>query len=161
MTTVTIGGPLKGSQALSGLIAATGRYFDESERLVRESLAEGRSVTFEDIQDYGLTPDIDRFCQAQGLSYQRAWSARPGVFEAGLRHWRPGLVSPVAEAADDGGEPMMTLPALRNALAAGETLTDLLARLDEAVSAAVPPLTLVDPELTIGSHASVGNPVVA
>ena len=146
MTTVTIGGPLKDPQAVAGLIAATGRYYAETERLVREALAEGASVTFEDLQDFGLTPTLDAFCQEHGLSYLRAWCARSGVFDAGVRHWRPGLASPAAELADDGGEPVMTLAALRNAHAAGETLPEILARLDQAAPATIPPLTLAPTE---------------
>lgn len=144
MTTVTIGGPLAGPEAVKALIAAAAAYFAEADTLVREALAEGGSVVFEDEQDFGLTPRLDAFCRAHGLSYQRAWIARAGVFEAGLRHWRPGLASPVAEAADEGGEPMMSLAALRNCQDAGQALTTVLARLDEAVSTAVPPLSLVD-----------------
>lgn len=56
MTTVTIDGPLENLQAVAGLIAATGRSYAETERLVREALAEGASVTFRDLQDLGLTP---------------------------------------------------------------------------------------------------------
>lgn len=146
MTTVTIGGPLANAQAVDALVAATGRYFGETERLVREALAAGESVTFEDLQDFGLTPTLDAFCQEHGLAYQRAWCARSGVFDAGVRHWRPGLTSPSAELADDGGEPVMTLAALRNAHEAGEGLPEILARLDQAVSTAVPPLSLAPSE---------------
>ncbi|KMO33053.1 hypothetical protein VQ02_22010 [Methylobacterium variabile] len=154
MTTVTIGGPLEGAQAVAGLIAATGRYFAEAERLVHEALAEGTSVTFEDLQDFGLTSDLDAYCQKHGLSYLRTWCARSGVFDAGLRHWRPGLASPAAELADDGGEPVMTLAALRNAHEAGEGLPEILARLDQAVSTAVPPLTLA-PREAVGARVQV------
>ena len=154
MTTVIIGGPLKDPQAIAGLIAATSLYYAETERLVREALAEGASVTFEDVQDYGLTPTLDAFCQEHGLSYLRAWCARSGVFDAGVRHWRPGLASPAAELADDGGEPVMTLAALRNAHAAGETLPEILARLEQAVPATIPPLTLAPTE-AVGASVQV------
>lgn len=65
------------------------------------------------------------------------------MFDAGLRHGCPGMNSPAAELADDGGEPVMTLAALRNAHAAGETLPEILARLGQAAPATIPPLTLV------------------
>ncbi|WP_179945792.1 hypothetical protein [Methylobacterium indicum] len=139
MTTVTIGGPLASAQAVAALIAAAGRYFGETERLVPEALAVGTSVTFEDLQDFGVTPTLDAFCQEHGLPYLRAWCARDGVFDAGVRHWRPGLTSPAAELPDIGGEPVMTRAALRNAHAAGETLPEILARLDQAVPTTIPP----------------------
>ena len=142
MTTVTIGGPLSGVDAVAALVEAAGTYFAEADRLVGEALARRMSVTFEHEQDFGLTPSLDAHCREHGLSYQRAWIARPGVFEAGVRHWKPGMGSPVAEAADEGGEPMMTLAALQNCHEAGETLPEILARLAEAQAAAVPPLTL-------------------
>lgn len=119
MTTVTVGGPLPGPEAVAALIAAASVYFAEAGSLVHEALAEGTNVTFEDAQDFGLTPNLDRFCQANGLPYQRAWIARPGVFEAGVKFWKPGMGSPVEEAADDGGEPMITLAALRCCVDAG------------------------------------------
>lgn len=144
MTTVTVGGPLAGLEGVAALIAAAGVYFAEADSLVRDAIAAGTSVTFEDAQDYGLTPNLDRFCQTHGLPYQRAWIARPGMFEAGVKFWKPGMASPVEEAADEGGEPMVTLAALRNAHEAGQTLTDVLARLEKARAAAVPPLTLVE-----------------
>ncbi len=93
MTTVTIGGPLKDRQAVAGLIAATGRTMPRPSAWCARALAEGASVTFEDLQDFGLTPALDAFCQEHGLSYLRAWCARSGVFDAGVRHWRPGLAS--------------------------------------------------------------------
>ncbi|SEP49533.1 hypothetical protein SAMN04487843_13122 [Methylobacterium sp. ap11] len=143
MTTVTIGGPLVDGEAVAGLAAAVGRYFGEADRLVDEALVGGTRLILEDLQDHGMTPDLDAYCQAHGLTYKRAWCARSGVFEAGLRHWRPGLAYVANEAADDAGEPMITLAALRNAHEAGKTLSDLLARLDEAASSAVPPLRLL------------------
>jgi hypothetical protein len=76
------------------------------------------------------------------------------VFDAGVRHRRPGLTSPAAELADDGGEPVMTLAALRNAHAADEGLPEILARLDQAVSTAVPPLTLA-PSEAVGASVQV------
>lgn len=142
MTTVTIGGVLQGAEATAGLIAAAGVYFAEADTLVHEALEKGRSVVFEDAQDFGLTPNLDRFCQTHGLSYQRAWIARPGMFEAGVKFWKPGMGGPVEEVADEAGQPVMTLAALRNAHAAGQTLPEILVRLDQAVSTAVPPLTL-------------------
>ncbi|MCY1640577.1 hypothetical protein [Methylorubrum sp. SL192] len=66
------------------------------------------------------------------------------MFEAGVKHWKPGMASPVEEAADEGGDPVITLAALRNCNDAGETLPDILARLEKAEAAAVPPLTLVE-----------------
>jgi hypothetical protein len=66
MTTMTIGGSMANAQAVDALVAVTGRYFGETERLVREALAAGESVTFEDLQDYGLTPTLDAFCQDTG-----------------------------------------------------------------------------------------------
>ncbi|BCM87660.1 hypothetical protein [Methylobacterium indicum] len=144
MTTMTIGGVLQGQETIAALIAAAGMYFAEAAPLVNEALTEGRSVAFEDVQDFGLTPNLDRFCQTHGLPYQRAWIARPGMFEAGVKFWKPGMGSPVEEIADEGGQPMMTLAALRNSHDAGETLPAILARLEKAVATAVPPLTLAN-----------------
>jgi hypothetical protein len=144
MTTVTIGGSLAGPATVAALIAAAGVFFAEADSLVRDAIAEGTSVTFEDAQDYGLTPGLDTFCRQHGLTYHRAWIARAGVFEAGVKFWRAGMGSPVEEAADDGGEPMITLAALRNGHEAGQTLADVLARLEKARAAAVPPLSLIE-----------------
>ncbi|TNC05949.1 hypothetical protein FF100_35100 [Methylobacterium terricola] len=66
------------------------------------------------------------------------------MFEAGIRFWRPGLTAPMSEAADEGGEPIIALAALRNSLKDGLTLAAILARLDEAVSTAVPLSRLVE-----------------
>ena len=60
MTTVTIGGPLAGPEAVKALIAAAAAYFAEADTLVREALAEGGSVVFEDEQDFGLTPPVTK-----------------------------------------------------------------------------------------------------
>ncbi len=144
MTTVTIGGPLRGRDAVAALVEAAEAYFAEAESLVRDAIADDTSVTFEGEQNFGLTPGLDAFCREYGLSYHRAWIARPGVFEAGVKHWKPGMASPVVEAADEGGDPVITLAALRNCNDAGETLPDILARLEKAEAAAVPPLTLVE-----------------
>ncbi|RVU18461.1 hypothetical protein [Methylobacterium oryzihabitans] len=143
MTTVTIGGAMVGPGAVTALVAAASVYFAEADTLVRDALANGTSLTFEDAQDYGLTPGLDAFCRNHGLSYHRAWIARPGVFDAGVKFWQPGMASPVEESADDGGKPMITLAALRNCHEAGETLSDVMARLEKAEASAVPPLTLV------------------
>lgn len=143
MTTVTIGGPLSGEGAVEALIEAAGAYFSGAGSQVREALTEETAVTFEDDQNYGKTPSLDAFCREHGLSYQRAWISQLGVFEAGLQHWRPEMGEPVEEAADEGGEPMMTLAALRRCEEAGQTLADVVARLDRAVSTAVPPLRVV------------------
>ena len=144
MTTVTVGGPLAGRDAVAALIVAAGMYFAEADSLVRDAIADGTSFTFEDAQDYGLTPGLDTVCRQHGLTYHRAWIARAGVFEAGVKFWQPGMASPVEEAADDGGEPMITLAALRNCHEAGQTLADVLARLEKAEAAAVPPLTQIE-----------------
>lgn len=143
MTTVIVGGPLPGPAAVAALIAAACVYFAEADTLVHEALAEGRSVIFEDLQDCGVTPGLDAFCRAQGLSYHGAWVLQVGQFEAGLKYWQPGMVEPVEEAADEAGEPMITLAALRRCVDGGQALETVLARLDAAVSTAVPPLTLL------------------
>ncbi|MDP4027155.1 hypothetical protein Q8W71_31750 [Methylobacterium sp. NEAU 140] len=145
MTTVIIGGPLAGRAGGVALIAAAEAYLVDAGSLVHEALAEVRGVTFEGEQDYGLTPSLDAFCREHGLSYHRAWIARLGLFEAGVKHRSPGLEGPVEEAADEAGEPMITLVALRDGHDAGETLPDLLTRLERAVAAAVPPLSLAAP----------------
>lgn len=100
-------------------------------------------MVFEDLQDCGRTPGLDAFCRVHGLSYHAAWVARVGQFEAGLEYWQPGMAEPVEEAADEGGEPMITLAALRRCQDAGKTVSDILARLEQAVADAMPPLTLV------------------
>ncbi len=91
MTTVTIGGPLADGEAVAGLAAAVGRYFGEADRLVDEALVGGTRLILEDLQDHGMTPDLDAYCQAHGLTYKRAWCAaaacsRPAC-ATGARGW--------------------------------------------------------------------------
>lgn len=153
MTTISIGGLLPGEVAAGALIVAAQAYYSEADTLVREALATGRHVDLEDLQDRGQTPDLDAFCRANGLAYQRAWISQIGQFEAGLEYWQPGMDQPVEEAADEGGEPMIALAELRRCHRAGETLSGVVARLARAESAAVPPLILV-PEAGAGDLGS-------
>lgn len=143
-TTITIGGLLAGETGAAALIAVAQDYYAEADALVREALAAGRHVDLEDLQDRGQTPDLDAFCRAHGLAYQRAWVSQIGQFEAGLEYWQPGMDRPVQEAADEGGEPMIALCELRRCHRAGETLSSIVARLARAESASVPPLILVE-----------------
>lgn len=129
MTTITIGGLLPGEAGATALIAAATAYYAEADTLVREALAAGRHVDLEDLQDHGRTPDLDAFCRANGLAYQRAWVSQIGQFEAGLEYWQPGMDQPVEEAADEGGEPIIALAELRRCHRGGETLTSVVARL--------------------------------
>ncbi|MFJ7440856.1 hypothetical protein ACIQW5_24750 [Methylorubrum thiocyanatum] len=142
MTTVTIGGLLRGQGAVEALIEAAAAYFEDAEIGVRDALARGSSITFEALQNFGNTPGLDAFCRAQGLTWHRSWVAQVGQFGAGLEYWRPGLEAPLEEAADEGGAPMMTLAALRRCHQARQTLADLIDRLGQADAATVPPLSL-------------------
>lgn len=142
MTTISIGGTLT-QATLTAFVAAAQAYYPDADERIAAALADGTRVTLEAEQNYGNTPDLDAFCRAHGLAYQRAWTSALGVFEAGLEHWRPGLAEPVEEAADEGGDPMMTLAGLRRCLRTRQTLADVVARLSAAHVLAVPPLMRV------------------
>ncbi|SFG79223.1 hypothetical protein SAMN05192565_11187 [Methylobacterium gossipiicola] len=142
MTTVTIGGVLKGQGAVEALIAAATAYFADADLDVRDALTRGTSLTLEALQNFGNTPDLDAFCRTHGLTWHRAWVARVGQFGAGLEYWRPGLERPVEEAADEAGAPMMTWAALRRWHQGGQTLAELIDHLGQADAATVPPLSL-------------------
>ncbi|MFY9294863.1 MAG: hypothetical protein WAP03_29895 [Methylorubrum rhodinum] len=149
MTTVTIGGTVPHDVIETGLVEAVAEHFRTLEdfsdlgELIEEALLEGTSVTFQGECNCGKTDSLDAYCRRHGLSYQRAWTSALGQFEAGLEYWRPGMNQPAEEAADEGGEPVITLRELRAfQRKRGTTLAKLVARMSRASALAVPPLTI-------------------
>lgn len=148
MTTVTVGGTVPHDVIETGLVEAVAEHFRALEdfsdlsELIEDALVEGTSVTFQGGCNFGKADSLDEFCRRHGLSYQRAWVSALGQFEAGLEYWRPGMRTPVEEAADEGGEPIITLRDLKAVQRKRGTLGKVIARLQRASALAVPPLAI-------------------
>ncbi len=149
-TRVTIGGAASQS-TLDALVEAAQQLFPNGDtyhsvpELIAAALANGASLHIEDSVNYGRTDELEAFCREHGLSFQAAWGAASGNFEAGLTHWSPGMAEPVEESATEAGEPILTLADLRRCLAAGSTLEDITTDLGRADAGAVPALVLAEP----------------
>jgi hypothetical protein len=92
--------------------------------------------------NYGNLDEIKELCRERGLAYRHHWDAGGG-YTAGNEYWAPGDAHPWESAADQDGDPMLSLSELRAAADRGRTLTQLLA--DYAFAEReIPPLELVD-----------------
>ena len=149
-TRMTIGGGASQS-TLDALATIAEQVFPNGDthqsvrELIASSLANGVSLHVEDNVNCGRTDTLGAFCREHGLSYQAAWAAATGQFEAGLVYWHPGISVPVEESALEAGEPVATLRDLRRQLRFGFSLIDVVTHLEKADASAVPPLKLVEP----------------
>ncbi|WP_342153397.1 hypothetical protein [Methylorubrum sp. SB2] len=134
LTTLTIGGLLRGQGKVEALIEAAAACFEDAEIGARDALARGSCVTFAAFQNFGNTPPR-RLLPGAGIDLA-SFVGRPGRVVRG----RSGILAPVLEAAleeatDEDGAPMMMLAALRRCHQGGPTLDDLIDRLGQADAA--------------------------
>jgi hypothetical protein len=136
-TTFTIGGkvPANKHQEFRDLI---GEYFDQTgsvdnpHQLLDDALAEGKPYIVSGELNFGGADELEAACRRWGLTYHKSWDTKPGCFDAGIEIWSPGMhVHTAIEcSADDNGEPTLGLQQLRNRLAEGKTLAEVIADLD-------------------------------
>ena len=111
--------------------------------LVREAHENQEPVVFyHELARYGRFENLEAICRKLGLTYV-VHSDAGDEWDAGYGWWQPGMDEPGECAATNGGEVLITIGDVRQALEAEQPLaavTDLLAR---AQPPDVPPLTLV------------------
>jgi hypothetical protein len=65
------------------------------------------------------------FCVEHSLPYQRSWDAG-GDYDHGAAFWKPGMADEVSTDADASGDVVICLDDLKGALAAGQTLAEVI-----------------------------------
>ena len=147
---ITIGGELN-EQTLVALAQAAqddgaGTEWDAEiadAKTLRAAITAGEPIRLHNPEaSYGRFEDLERCCREHNLAYRRhsaAWSEH----DAELATWWKGMDEPVCVAADQAGNrALVPLEELQDALAAGQTLADVIAGMELAV-AEIPPLRFV------------------